>query len=188
MKRIGPPAWMEFLLRFLLPARDRETVAGDLYEEFCDRCASQPNSVRASFWYLLQAVSFAPRRCRSAFIQPRMLVPLCAFTALCGCWLGAMDLRLRHPGYLGQTAIAASILLQALLTLGALHFRRNTFLRYLPMFGCPVLFWLAGKALIATMCGADMEGYILIISIALLYQASLTLCTLPRADEAESLV
>lgn len=189
MKRMGPPSWMELLLRSLLPVRDRETVAGDLYEEFCDRRTSWQSPVRASLWYLLQAVSFAPRICRSAFLQPRMLASLCLFTALCGCWLGAMDLRLRHPGYVGQIGIAVRISLQALVTLGALRFRRSAFLRHLSMYGCLVLFWLAGKALIATAHGAELEGYVLLIAVALLYQAFLTLCTLPGgADEPGRLV
>lgn len=188
MKHMGPPAWMELLLRSLLPVRDRETVAGDLYEEFCDRRASRRSSVGASLWYLLQAISFAPRKCRSAFLQPRILALLCAFTALCGCWLGAMDLRLRHPGYVEQIGIAAGIVGQALFTLGALRFRRSSFLRQLSKFGCLVLFWLVGKVLIATMRGAELEGYILLIAVALLYQALLTLGTLPKADEPGRLV
>ena len=99
-----------------------------------------------------------------------------------------MDLWLRHPGYVVQTAIAATILLQALLTLGALHFRRNRFLRSLSMLGWPSLVWLAGKALIATLRDTDFEGYVLLIAVALLCQALLTLCTLGKADDCESLV
>ena len=184
MKHIAPLSWMETLLRFLLPVRDRETVVGDLYEEFCHRRVSRQGPVRASLWYLVQVVSFVPSKCRSAFFQPRLLASLCAFTTLCGCWLGAMDFRLRHPGYLGQAGIAAGIGLQALLTLGALHFRRNPFLRYVSMIGCLVLFWLAGKALVATVRRAELEGYILLIAVALVYQASLTLGTLPRGGES----
>jgi hypothetical protein len=188
MTRIGPPAWMELLLRSLLSARDRETVAGDLYEEFGKRWDSRQESWRARLWYLSQTISFAPRRCRSALNQPRTLALLCAFTALCGCWLAAMDFRLRHPGYRGQATIAAAILLQAFLTLAALHFRRNLFLRHISIMGCPGLIWIAANALMATTRGADREGYILLIAVALLFQASLTLCTLPGSDGPGRLV
>ena len=187
MKRIGPPSWMECLLLSLLPVRDRETVTGDLFEEFCNRRASGQSLMRASVWYLLQAVSFAPSRCRSAFIQPRMLALLCAFTASYGCWFGVMDLRLRHLGSEGF-AIAAEILLQSLLTLAALYFRRNSLFRCMSMLGCLVLFWLAGKVLIATVHGAQLEGYVLLMAVALIYQASLTLCTLPASDGSGKLV
>ncbi len=95
-----------------------------------------------------------------------------------------MDFRLRHPGYMGQASIAAGILLQALLTLGALHFRRSPVLRYVSMIGCLILCWLAGKALVATVRGAELEGYIMLIAVALLYQASLTMCTLADSGEA----
>lgn len=183
MKHPGPPSWMQLVLRSLLPVRDRDTVAGDLYEEFCHRRVIGQAYVRTSLWYFFQVVSFAPYRCRSAFIQPRTLASFCAFTGLCACWLGAMDIRLRHPNYLGQVGIAAGILLQALLTLGALHFRRSRFLRYVSMSGCLILFSLAGKALIATVRGAALEGYVLVIALALLYQASLTWGTLPRIAE-----
>jgi hypothetical protein len=188
MTRIGPPAWAELLLRSLLSARDREAIAGDLYEEFGERRDSPQDSRRARLWYLVQIISFAPRRCRSALNQPRTLAILCVFTALCGCWLGVMDFKLRHPGYQGQAAIAAAILLQALLTLVALHFQRNPFLRHILIFSCFALIWLAAKALIATIRGADMEGYILLIAVALLFQASLTLCTLPGSDGSGRLV
>jgi hypothetical protein len=53
------------------------------------------------------------------------------------------------------------------------------------MSSCLILFWLAGKALIAMIYRAEIEGYIVVIAVALLYQASLTLCTLPRAAETE---
>jgi len=186
MKHIGPPAWMERLLFFLLPGRDRETVVGDLYEEFCDRRASRLGPVRTNLWYLIQTVSFVPRRCRSASFKP--LVLLCIFTALCGCWLGAMDFRMRHPGYLGQAGIAAGILLQALLTLSALHFRRSSLLRRLSMLGCVILYWLSGRALIATIRDVNPEGYVFLIAVALLFQASLTLAALRRGHKSGMLV
>jgi hypothetical protein len=36
MKRIASPYWLECLLLFLLSPRDRETVSGDLHEEFLE--------------------------------------------------------------------------------------------------------------------------------------------------------
>jgi hypothetical protein len=188
MKHAGPPAWMERLLLFLLPLRDRETVAGDLCEEFCERRAREHGSAGANLWYLLQAISFMPRRCRAAFFRPRGLALLCFFTALCGCWLGAMDVQMGHPGYLVQAGIAAGISLQALLTLGALRFRRSLSIRYSSMLGCLMLFLLAARALIAVIRGAHLEGYVLLIAVALLVQASLTLGTLSGAGESETLI
>jgi len=177
MKQVAPPAWMERLLRSLLPSRDQETVAGDLYEEFHERTA-RSGSPRATFWYLRQVVSFVPRRIRSSFVHVPALRVVCSVTALCGCWLGAMELRLRHAGFAGRVAIAGLIVCQALLTLGALRFRQSSPLRSASMLGCVPLSWLAGKALMREMRGTDFEGYVLLISVALILQVLLTASTL----------
>jgi hypothetical protein len=173
--RINPPAWMEHLLRGFLPAHDSETIAGDLREEFHDRAASQ-SAGRAKLWYLRQTVSFAPRGVGLALGDGPALPLLCAFTGLCGLWLGAMDLRFGHP--ISQVAISGSILFQALVTLAALRLRYRM-LRYLSLAGCAGMFWLSGRALIFLLRGYDFEGYILLIALLLAVQSVLTICTLP---------
>ncbi|HEY5056900.1 MAG TPA: permease prefix domain 2-containing transporter [Acidobacteriaceae bacterium] len=175
--RINPPAWMERLLRMLLPAYNRETIAGDLREEFHERAESR-GAGPAKLWYLRQTISFAPRGLRTVFSDGPTLILLCAFTGLCGLWLGAMDLRLRHPGYAGQLGIAGSIVSQALVTIAALHLRYKA-LRYLAMMGCVTMFWLSGKAFVGVLRGYDFEGYILLIAVLLAVQSALTLFTLP---------
>lgn len=180
MKSITPPAWMERLLQLFLSPRDRDTVPGDLYEEFRLTKVSELGRFRARLWYLRQVASFAPRSLGSLFVQPRALALLCGFTALCGAWLGAMDLRLHHPRF--QVAIAATIVLQGLLTLSALRYRMSLPLRALAMLGCCGPFYLAARALAGILRGADYEGYILLIALALLVQALLTLATLAQPE------
>jgi len=182
MNRVAPPFWLECVLLFLLPPRDRETVSGDLYEEFREQKLPELGRFRASLWYMRQVLSFAPRRFGSAFVHEPALRLLCVFTAMAGGWLGMMDLRLRHPGYAGREVIAATIVCQALLTLAGLHFRRYTFLRPLAMVGSLALFWLSGNALTATLRGAHLEGYVLLIALALIFQGVLTLSTLSRVQ------
>lgn len=174
-ERMNPPAWMEALLRRLLPTQHRETIAGDLREEFHDRTTSQ-GAAHAKLWYLRQAISFAPRSLGTALGNSPALPLLCAFTGLCALWLGAMDLRLGHPAR--QVGIAAAILSQALVTIAALRLRYKV-LRYLAMLGCTTMFWLAGKAFIGLLRGFDFEGYILLIALLLAIQSVLTLFTLP---------
>jgi hypothetical protein len=93
-----------------------------------------------------------------------------------------MDLRLRHPGYASQMFIAATIVSQGLLTLAALRFRRSGGLRAVAMLGSLTLLWLAGTALKAAFGGAQLEGYVLLIALALIVQAVLTVLTLPRSQ------
>jgi hypothetical protein len=52
-----PPRWAENLVRMLLKPRDRDTVAGDLLEEYREVVLPGRGRVRASLWYLKQAFS-----------------------------------------------------------------------------------------------------------------------------------
>jgi hypothetical protein len=109
------------------------------------------------------------------------LTLVCCFTVLSGGWLGMTDLILRHPGYKSQTVIAATIVSEALVTHAALRFRRYVGLRAFAMVGILPLLWLAGTALKALIAGAEFEGYVLLIGLALIVQSVLTVLTLPRA-------
>jgi len=184
MKRIEPPYLLDCLLLFLLLPRDRETVSGDLYEEFLEVKLHELGQFRACLWYMRQVLSFVPGRAMAVLLQGPALRLLCFCTALSGCWLAMMDLLLRHPGYGSQIVIAATIVSQAMLTLAALRFHRHGGLRAISMVGSLTLLWLAGSALKATFGGAHFEGYVLLIALALIVQAVLTMSTLPRGRVA----
>jgi len=181
MKRIGPPYLLDCLLLILLSPRDRETVSGDLYEEFIEVKLPELGQFRARLWYTRQVLSLVPGRALALLLQGTALRLLCFCTALAGCWLGTMDLLLRHPGYGSQMVIAATIVSQALLTLAALRFHRYGGLRAVAMVGSLTLLWLAGSALKAAFGGAHFEGYVLLIALVLIVQAMLSVLTLPRA-------
>ena len=176
MKRIGPPKWLEGLLKSLLPERDREAVTGDLYEEFCEEQVPRLGGTRARFWYMRQVLSFLPQR-----LGP-VLQLICWFTLFSATWLGLMDLRLRHPGYLQREWIAALIAGQAAVTLMALNRRGPVWLRFVALAGCVGILSLAARALAGAVTGANLEGYILLIALALVLQAALTVLILPRRD------
>jgi hypothetical protein len=181
MKRVAPPYLLDSLLRFLLSQRDRETVSGDLYEEFLEVKLPELGQFRAHLWYMRQVLSFVPGRAVAFLLQGTALRLLCFCTTLAGCWLGMMDLLLRHQGYGSQLLIAATIVSQALLTLAALRFHRRGGLRAVAMVGSLTLLWLSGSAVKATYGRAHFEGYVLLIALALIVQAVLTVLTLPRA-------
>lgn len=55
----APPSWADAWLRLLLPARDRDTVSGDLMEEYRETIRPQRSPLAANVWYLRQVLRFA---------------------------------------------------------------------------------------------------------------------------------
>ena len=188
MKRLSPPRWMEAILLLTLPQRDRESVAGDLHEEYRAMKLSQLGRLRADLWYARQVLSFLPHHVAAVFARTPVLMLLSGFTGLCGLWLGVQGLRHRHPGLVLSEVISGIIVLQAAITLTALCFRPVTLLRRTALAGTLGLLWLASKALIGTLRGNDFEGYILLIALLLFVQAVLTVRSVPewRATRADS--
>lgn len=172
--------WMERLLKAMLPERDRETVVGDLLEE-AQAKIEEMGEFRAWLWYARQIVSFLPRCGKDVMARRPALTALCLFTGLCALWLGGMDLRLRHPGYVGQMGIAGVILAEALVTLAAVALRLR-WLRYLARLGTVGILWLAGEVLMGALSGRNPEGYILLIGLALVVQAALTWRSMERRN------
>lgn len=70
-----PPDWAEALVTLLTPARDRDTIAGDLHEEYADRAAGRGQS-SANWWYARQVLGFV----RQAALLPGLALGL----SLCG--------------------------------------------------------------------------------------------------------
>ena len=179
MKRSTAPCWMEAILLLMLPPRDSETITGDLHEEFQGRLPKL-GRLRANLWYARQVLSFLPHHAATIFGRSPALMLVSGFTGLCGAWFTMTGLRHSHPGHRAGQVIAAIILLQAALTLVALCLRPVTLLRRTSVAGTLALVWLAFKALIATVHGAKLEGYVLLIALLLLAQVALTLRSLPE--------
>jgi hypothetical protein len=51
--------WADFVLRLLLNARDRDTISGDLLEEYREEILPTKGQFRARLWYARQVLSFA---------------------------------------------------------------------------------------------------------------------------------
>jgi hypothetical protein len=56
-----PPSWADTWLRLLLAARDRDTVSGDLMEEYRENVRPRKSRLAADVWYLRQVSRFAWR-------------------------------------------------------------------------------------------------------------------------------
>src|SRR5262245_6011794 len=61
MNESKPPHWAETFLRLLLNSRDRETVSGDLLEEYRENIHPQRGQRGADRWYIGQVAGFAFR-------------------------------------------------------------------------------------------------------------------------------
>ena len=61
MNQTMPPAWAEEVLRLLLPPKDRDSVRGDLLEEYREEIAPTRGVLRADLWYAKQVAGFAWR-------------------------------------------------------------------------------------------------------------------------------
>jgi len=64
----APPAWADAWLQLLLPARDRETVSGDLMEEYRESVRPKSTKLAADAWYLGQVSRFAWRQALWALV------------------------------------------------------------------------------------------------------------------------
>jgi len=60
--QLNPPAWAEQVLRMLLKPEDRESVSGDLLEEFRETVVPSRGRVGADVWYVRQVAGFVWRR------------------------------------------------------------------------------------------------------------------------------
>lgn len=181
---LEPPAWLEAVLILVLSERDRETIPGDLGEAYRDTKLPQLGRRRASLWYARQVLSLVPRCLAMTIKRSPVLTLICLFTAICGCWLGTMGLILGHPAFSESELIAGVIVGQALLTLIALSLPGLRSLTAAAMPGCFLMLFLAGKVLAGLVRGADIEGYVLLIAVALTIQAILTLATFRRTSQA----
>jgi hypothetical protein len=176
----SPFRWAEFLLERLLPSEDRQTVTGDLREEYAEAIFPRKGRLRADLWYLFQVASFVPRcvfwqtSTRKALLFASLLMLSCCI------WLAFMESRLQHPGYLPRIAMDISLALVPLATLLVLllHAGIRTE-RWLRIAGI-VLIIFAIQTLVRDARSEHFEGFVLIISLAVVLQGGLMLVSLGR--------
>jgi predicted DNA repair protein MutK len=173
-----PLAWLERTLLLFLNARDRETISGDLLEEYREEQLPRLGYVRANFWYLRQIVSIASIQILGGPLLKRVLILLSLFVMAAGAWLGAMENILRHDGYRDRSVIAVCIAMQGLATLLCVLLNGGRAVRNLVTIGSAAILWLGGSAMIKTLRARHFEGFVLVIGLALVLQGVLTLATL----------
>lgn len=174
MSRTSPPRWLEAVLLWSLPPRSRETISGDLLEEYRDQKLPSLGATGANLWYLRQTASLLCTRSFGGPASRTALAWVSVFTILAGLWLALMEQVLRHSGYAQRTSISVFIAVQGLATVILLMAGRQSKLFALVLIGAMALGALAVSAMVGTMRGAHFEGFVLVIGSGLLLQAVLT--------------
>ena len=175
---LGPPRWAEAALEMLLTQPHRQTVIGDLREEYAEAILPERGRLGAILWYLGQAVSLAP--CIS-FREGDMRVALflaSLFSVACCGWLIVMESILRHAGYISRIGLDAAIALVPLAAIVALALSTGSrFKRWLRPWGCvPVL--IAIWVVVHDALSPHFEGFALLVSLVLAAQGALMLASL----------
>jgi hypothetical protein len=176
-----PPRWAEALLECLLPEHVRETVVGDLREEFVESALQRKGLLRARLWYLRQVASFVPWFTNEGPPMGKFLVLVSCFTLACASWLAVMETVLRHPGYVAR--IGTALVIAAICVTTILVRMLHAGIR------CERWLWLGAVALIALGVMAffrnvnanHFEGFVFVISLVLIVQGVLMLANLGRA-------
>ena len=178
-----PPLFIERILLLVLSARDRESISGDLLEEYREEKLPALGSVRANYWYLRQIIGFATIQIGEGGRLKQLLTLTCFFTIAASTWLAVMENILRHHGYQGRTAIAVLIGVQSLGTLLAMLVNARFAVRLVVMLGAVAVASLGIAAFVRTSQATHFEGFVLIIGSALLLQGALTVGALSKTPQ-----
>jgi predicted DNA repair protein MutK len=179
-----PPAWLEHTLLLFLNVRNRETISGDLLEEYREEQLPRLGSIRANFWYLRQVISIGSIQILGGPLLKQVLILMSLFVLAAGAWLGVMENILKHDGYEGRSIIAVCIAMQGLATLLCVLLNGGAAVRKLVMTGAAAILLLGGSAIVKILRAQHFEGFVLVIGLALILQGVLTLATLLKRTTA----
>ena len=112
----------------------------------------------------------------------RILFPVSLFTLASTSWLAMMEVILRHPGYATRTTTALCMGLICLATLLVRPLHLGTRAERLLWVGAVALICVGVHALFHLARASHFEGFVLIISVALILQGLLMLTTLGRSS------
>ncbi len=197
-RKTAPPPWAEQLLESLLPVRDRQTITGDLREEYLEAILPTTRPLRADLWYLRQLASIASRSLASHFFTSRslamhgiLLTPLLLaslWTSICGVWLATMESILQHPGYPTRIAIALGVALIGLATILSRFLHLSTRGERWLWIAAVALIALGGYAFVNNLLTSHFEGFVFLLSLSFILQGFLMLAALgwPRAGASST--
>ena len=181
----SPPWFLERILMCFLPVRDRETISGDLFEEYWQEQVPRVGSLQANIWYVRQVISFLSIRSFGGLPMKAGLTCTSLFTAGIGCWLMAMEQILRHSGYVERTAIATCITLQGLGTLLVLVFGIRFISRAVVPLSAVSLALFGAFSIERILQSQHFEGFVFLIGLALIAQGLVTLVVVSRLHSTQ---
>lgn len=183
----APPGWLERLLILCLSPRDRETISGDLLEEYREEQVPRLGYLRANVWYVRQSVSFLSARSLGGPLMKAALTWTSVFTAAAGVWLVVMEHALKHAGYAGRIGIATFIAIESLATLLFVALDRRPILRALVLVSAVAVGLLGVSAVKGILEARHFEGFVVLIGSALIAQSLLTISVVVGARKEKTL-
>ena len=176
----GPWRWSEALLERLLPETTRETIAGDLREEFVEGIEPKRGRLRTQWWYVRQVAGFIPWFAKEGRGMSKVLMTLSTVVLACASWLAVMETILRHPGYAGRIAEAVGIAAICAATILAKMLHAGVVVERWLWLGAGALIVLGATAFLQNARAVHFEGFVMVISLLLVAQGVLMLATMGR--------
>ncbi|MBV8895796.1 MAG: hypothetical protein JO051_04740 [Acidobacteriaceae bacterium] len=180
-----PPRWAEFVLEHILPEGDRQSVTGDLREEYAETMLPRNGRLKADLWYLRQLLSLSPRAFSGQSSSRAAVLLVSFFTFACGCWLALMECVLRHPHYVARAGMDITIALVPLTTIAVVCLHLSVRAERWLWAGAVGLIAVAVRAFLHDVHSSHFEGFVLLISLTLAVQGIFMLLFLGRAGRRQ---
>jgi hypothetical protein len=174
----APPRWAERFLERLLPVRARQVVVGDLREEYVESMLPQRGKLRADIWFIWQVASFAVHFSQERGAMGMILSFVSWFCLASTCWLAVMEMLLHHAGYELRATMAGGFAIICLATILVRMLRMGKRAERWLWVGAAVLIGFGGEAFVHNARADHFEGFVFVISLALMLQGALMLMTL----------
>ncbi len=179
-----PPRWAESLLKDMLNPRDRESILGDLLEEYREERLSNLGRARANLWYIRQMLGIAFFQAFQASSRKKLLICLCFLTLVASALFGFTETALHdetvlyHPGSDMRIVWALSLAVASLSTILYLVFPGNRHWRISVSFGAVLMVGRGIEATVLAIKSTPFEWYFLLYGLAVVLQLVLAILTL----------
>jgi hypothetical protein len=175
---------MQSLLTHILKARDRESIPGDLLEEYQEERLPRLGRARADLWYIRQILSLAFFQAFKGGPMKRSLICLCFLTLAASVCFGVMEIFLRqktvlyHPGSDVRIIWAIMLATASIITILYLVLPGYRLLRILLSLGAVAMLSFGISAILVVIRSIHFEVYFLLYGVALILQLTLAILAL----------